>query len=162
MDHLSQPPSESTSLALIPHPTVSRLAKSPAVANSRYGSEWNEDTQSEVSVLQYWRIVCHHKGPILLTAIGGLVLGFLACIPMTPVYRAKTSLEVLSFNDDFMNVKETNPVSANGNSTDASAEENQAKLLQSNSVLELVCAKLGYRKTFADSEPDLAATGWRH
>ena len=78
---------------------------------------------------------------------------------MTPVYRAKTSLEVLSFNDDFMNVKETNPVSANGNSTDASAEENQAKLLQSNSVLELVCAKLGYRKTFADSEPDLAATG---
>lgn len=161
MDYLNQPHTE-PSIALIPHPMVSESAQTPSFLGSRNGAEWNDDPPSEVSVLQYWRIVCHHKRIVLLTAVAGLILGFLAGIPVKPVYRARTSLEVLSFNDDFMNVKETNPVSANGNSTDDSAEENQAKLLQSNSLLELVSAQLGYRKRSADTQPDIAPTGWRH
>ena len=80
---------------------------------------------------------------------------------MKPVYKARTSLEVLSFNDDFMNVKETNPVSSNGNSSETSAEENQAKLLQSESLIHLVCSKLGYRRTNPDTQAEIAPSGWR-
>ena len=160
MDHLIPPHSEPQSLAIIPHPVLSKAAKQP-YPGSRYGAEWNDDVQSEVSVLQYWRIVCRQKKTVFGAALVGLVLGFLVGIPMKPVYKARTSLEVLSFNDDFMNVKETNPVSANGNSSETSAEENQAKLLQSESLIHLVCSRLGYRRTNPDIQPDVAPSGWR-
>lgn len=148
-------------MALTPHPTLSRAAKLPTVSN-RYGSEWNDEGQADVSVLQYWRIICRKKNVILGTAAAGLVLGFLAGIPMTPVYRAKVSLEVQNFNEDFMNAKETNPVSTGGNSSETSSEENQARLLQSQALLDRVSAKLGYRKISADLLPDIASSGWRH
>ena len=161
MDPLSPPPSEAKSLALAPYPLSSAL-QLPYAGGARYGAEWNDEAQSEVSVLQYWRIACRKKGTILWSAIAGLALGFLVGIPLKPVYRARTSLEVLSFNDDFMNVKETSPVSTNGNSSETSAEENQAKLLQSNSLIQQVSAKLGGRKNTADAQPDVAPSGWRH
>ena len=161
MDHLSSPPSENAALALIPHPVLSKSAQQSYPANSRYGSEWSEDAQTDVSVLQYWRIACRHKKTIFGAAVVGLLLGFLAGIPMKPVYKARTSLEVLSFNDDFMNTKATNPVSS-GNSSETSAEENQAKLLQSSSLIQVVTGKLGYRKAAGDSQADIAPNGWRH
>jgi len=164
MEYFSQQqplPPESKSLALKPHPVLSAAVASP-YPSARYGAEWNDEPQTEVSVLQYWRIIRRHKKTIYFAALGGLILGFLAGIPVKPTYRARTSLEVLSFNDDFMNTKETNPVSANGNSVETSAEENQAKLLQSRALLDSVCRKLGYNKVAADNQPDIAPTGWRH
>jgi capsular exopolysaccharide synthesis family protein len=151
---------DSKSSALTPY-ALSSAVNLP-YTNTRYGSEWGDDGQGEVSVLQYWRIVRRYKRTILGAAIGGLVLGFLVGIPMKPVYRARTSLEVLSFNDAFMNAKETNPVSITDNSNETSAEENQAKLLQSNSLVQQVSAKLGYRKNAFDSQADVASTGWRN
>jgi capsular exopolysaccharide synthesis family protein len=155
-----QQPLDPKALAVTPYPTVASAAN-PPYPGARYGSEWNDESQSEVSVLQYWRILCRQRKTILVAAIAGLILGFLAGVPMKPVYRARTSLEVLSFNDDFMNVKETNPVS-NGNSADTSAEENQSKLLQSDALRERVSRTFGFRKGAADAEADVAPTGWRH
>jgi len=159
MEQFSSNSQESKSLALKPYPTLATGANLP-YAQPRYASEWNEESQSAVSILQYWRIVCRHKRTILLAAAAGLVLGFLAGIPVKPIYRARTSLEVLSFNDEFMNAKETNPVSS-GNSADTSAEENQAKLLQSRSLLDVVARKLGSHRDAGDAQQDIPATGWR-
>lgn len=154
MEHFNAPLPEPNQLAITPY-------RAP-YANARYASEWNEDAQNEVSVFTYGRIVRRHRKTILLASVAGLVLGFLAGIPMTPVYRGQTTLEVLSFNEDFMNAKETSPVSSNGNSNDVSAEENQAKLLQSQSLIDQVCARLGYIKKSQDHQPDIASSGWRH
>ena len=93
-------------------------------------------------------------------ALGGLILGLLAGIPMKAVYRARTSLEVLTFNDDFMNSRQTNPVSPSGNSSEASAEENQAKLLQSNNLLQRVSRKLGGPAETTTPQAE-AESGWR-
>jgi len=155
-----QQPLDPKALAVTPYPTLASAANLP-YPTARYGSEWNDESQSEVSVLQYWRILCRQRKTILVAAIAGLILGFLAGVPMKPVYRARTSLEELSFNDDFMNVKETNPVS-NGNSADTSAEENQSKLLQSYSLREHVSRTFGFRKSAADAQADVAPAGWRH
>ncbi len=141
-------------MTLHPHPAP--------YTGARYGAEWNDESQTEVSVVQYWRVVRRHKGTISFAALAGLLLGFLAGIPMKPVYRARTSLEVLSFNENFLNAKETNPVSSNGNTSETSAEENQAKLLQSRALLDTVSSELGYNKAAADAQPDVAPTGWRH
>lgn len=161
MEHFDpQPTPESKALAITSYPPLAPAGHSP-YPNARYGSEWTDESQSEVSVLQYWRILCRQRNTILIAGALGLVLGFLSGVPMKPVYRARTSLEVLSFNDDFMNTKETNPVSS-GNSADTSAEENQAKLLQSQVLREHVSRKLGYGKTATDADADVAPTGWRH
>ncbi len=159
MEQFTLNPRETKSLALKPNPTLAVGANLP-YGQSRYGSEWNEESQSGASILQYWRIICRHKRTILLAAAAGLVLGFLVGIPIKPTYRARTSLEVLSFNDEFMNAKETNPVSS-GNSADTSAEENQAKLLQSRSLLDAVARKLGSHGIANASTLDIAPTGWR-
>jgi capsular exopolysaccharide synthesis family protein len=157
MDQLSQPTPASGSLSVIP--AVSRWAQQANSPGSRYGAEWNDDCRTEASVLQYWRIVRRHRKTVFGAATAGFVLGILGGIPIKPVYRARTTLEVLSFNDDFMNAKQTNPVSSNGNSVDASAEENQAKLLESNSLLQSVSSKLG-GSPLSVSHPDVAS-GWR-
>jgi hypothetical protein len=121
MGTFGQPPPDFRAIALPPQAAVASTALVP-YNNNRYGAEWNDESRSEVSVLQYWRILCRHKKAIFTAAFVGLVLGFLAGIPMKPTYQAHTSLEVLSFNEDFMNTKETNPVS-NGTTADTSGRQ---------------------------------------
>src|ERR1700730_6620643 len=55
-------------------------------------------------LLGYWRILTRHKIAILAASFGGLLLGFLIGIPLKPVFRASTTLEVLNVNEDFMNM----------------------------------------------------------
>jgi polysaccharide biosynthesis transport protein len=101
-----------------------------------------EDSESDGGLVEYWRIFRRHKWTILLSTIGALILGFLAGIPMKPMYRAHASVEVLNINQDFMNMKQTSPVNSDSSFDDTSEEQTQAKLMQSESVLKRVFAQL--------------------
>src|ERR1700734_474319 len=81
--------------------------RAPQTSGSRYGFEMEDDAASGGGLLECWRILRRHKLAILLSGFVGLVLGVGVGVPMKPVFRARTSLEVLNLNEDFMNMKQS-------------------------------------------------------
>ncbi len=129
-------------------------------AGSRYGYEFEDVPESEGGLFEYARILRRHKKAILLSGIAGLFLGVGIGIPMKPVFRARASLEVLNVNEDFMNMKQSNPTTTTDNSYDTSEEQTQAKLIEGKALQERVLAKLDPGRATA-KKPKLATSGWR-
>src|SRR5580698_9855111 len=102
--------------------------------SSRCGLDMEDDTDSGGGLLEYWRILRRHTTAILLSSLAGLALGVGVGIPMKPVFRARTSLEVLNLNEDFMNMKQASPTTTNDPSYDTSEEQAQAKLLEGDAL----------------------------
>ena len=109
-------------------------------------------------LLEYWRILRRRKGTLILVAGLGAVIGFLVTIPQTPIYQARTSLEIVSLNQNFLNMKESNPLS-DSSSADATDIQTQIKILQSDSLLDRVVDKL-HLTGLPAAEPSRVAT-WR-
>jgi polysaccharide biosynthesis transport protein len=126
-------------------------------AGRPYLIETAERQESPAGWLDYWRVVVRHKTIVLSATVGGLLLGVLVNVAISPVYRASTTLEVLNVNQDFMNMRPTQSAMP-GDSENVSEEETQATLLQSDTLLSRVCAKL-------DSNPTppghVSTSGWR-
>jgi succinoglycan biosynthesis transport protein ExoP len=93
-------------------------------------------------LLEYWRILRRHKSTLLLLATLGAVIGFLVTVPQTPIYQVRTSLEIVSLNQNFLNMKESNPLAESGSSADSADIQTQIKILQSSSLLERAIDKL--------------------
>lgn len=153
----SLPPARSTDL--VPRPAVVNAAPYYPAAPS-YFSE-NPDSEAEGGLLDYWRMIMRHKTAVILTSLAGLIIGIAVGIPMTPVYRARTSLEVLSLNEDFMNLKQTNQISHNDSDYDVSEAETQTKLLQSDALLKRVIGKLDPSAPRSATTVKMATSGWR-
>src|SRR5581483_4062355 len=92
--------------------------------------------------MSYWRMIRRRKGTLLIFAVVGALVGYLITIPQTPIYRARTSLEIVSLNQNFMNLKEGNPVADSGAAADSTDIQTQIKILQSASLLKRVEKKL--------------------
>jgi succinoglycan biosynthesis transport protein ExoP len=101
----------------------------------------NAEDQSR-GLLEYWRILRRRKGTLIVMASLGAVIGFLVTLPQTPIYQVNTSLEIVSLNQNFMNMKESNPLADSGSSADSTDIQTQIKLLQSDSLSERVIDKL--------------------
>jgi capsular exopolysaccharide synthesis family protein len=143
-------------------PAGIEVARAPYVAGQRYYSpEIEDDADSDSGLLQYWRILGRHKKAIVLCAFLGVALGVAIGIPMDPVFRARTSLEVLNINEDFMNMKQSNPVTTSDNSYETSEEETQAKLLEGEVLQNRVMAKLDPDRPASLVKPRMATGGWR-
>ena len=93
-------------------------------------------------LLEYWHILRRRKGTLILLASVGAVIGFLVTLPQTPIYQVRTSLEIVSLNQNFLNMKESNPLAESGSSADTTDIQTQIKILQSDSLLERVTDKL--------------------
>ncbi|MBI3668687.1 MAG: polysaccharide biosynthesis tyrosine autokinase [Acidobacteria bacterium] len=107
------------------------------------------------SFLDYWHILIRHKKTLLRFALAGLVAAILISLVQTPVYRARTSLEIQDFNENFLDLKNVDPTNSTGNYTAAQSYFlTQIKILQSESLLERVIDDLN----LPISRP---ATGWR-
>jgi succinoglycan biosynthesis transport protein ExoP len=135
--------------------------RAPYISGPRHDFEPEDGDASSSSLLEYWRILRRHKTAILLSAVGCMILGVAIGIPMKPVYRVRTSLEVLNLNEDFMNMKESNPTTTNDNSYETSEEETQAKLLQGDALQNRVMARLDPDHASNTFKPRLATSGWR-
>ncbi|HEV2713903.1 MAG TPA: Wzz/FepE/Etk N-terminal domain-containing protein, partial [Terriglobales bacterium] len=64
------------------------------------------------ALLEYWQTLRAHKAVVVLISLVGMVTGVLLTLPQTPVYRARTVLELQDLNDNFLNIKQISPVSA--------------------------------------------------
>src|SRR6267378_3583651 len=52
------------------------------------------------SLRDYWYILLHHKMTLLCFALGGLLAAIVISLLQTPIYRARTSLEIQDFNEN--------------------------------------------------------------
>jgi polysaccharide biosynthesis transport protein len=104
-------------------------------------SDSGPDTESG-SLLEYWGILRRRKGTVTLIAVFGTLIGFVVTIPQTPIFQVRTSLEIVGLNENFLNVKESNPLNEGGTSSDEVDIQTQVKILQSESLIDRVMEKL--------------------
>src|ERR1700684_276987 len=93
-------------------------------------------------LLEYWRILRRRKGTLLLIALLGAIVGFLVTLPQTPIYQVRTSLEIVGLNQNFLNIKESNPLNEGQSTVDATDIQTQIKILQSDSLIDRVLVKM--------------------
>src|SRR6201999_2836214 len=111
------------------------------------------DAQGYDSLLGYWHILVRNKVTLLCFALAGLAVAILFSLVQTPIYRARTSMEIQDFNSDFMDSKSIDPTQSNQNANNDSYFQTQIKILQSDSLLERVTNKL-------NTEEERPESGW--
>jgi len=130
-------------------PTVYRMEEPAPVVMDAGGAS----SQGYDSLLSYWHMLVGHKTTLLCFALAGLASAIIFSLLQTPVYRARTSIEVQDFNPEFMDGKNVDPTrpasSANGDSYFLT----QLKILQSDSLIERVADKM-------DLQAERPASGW--
>ena len=114
-------------------------------------------------LIEYWRILRQRKGTILLIGAIGLILAVLITLPMTPVYSARTSLEIQEVNRNFMNMSAVNPVSSDSEGYMLMTDiQTQLRILQSNTLINRAVKKFE-TVPVAESKPEAAGrvAAWR-
>jgi polysaccharide biosynthesis transport protein len=105
------------------------------------------DETPSFSLVDYWEGIRRYKLVILAFvvagALGALILSFL----QTPMYRAHTSLEVEDLNENFQNLKDSDPTAQIPSAE--SYFQTQVKILQSREMIELVIDKLNLMQRMA-------------
>src|ERR1017187_6837123 len=105
-----------------PHepPKNTALARRLETVSAGYPGAFERQDESDSVIMEYLRILRRHRLVVTVFALVGLALGIAITVVQTPVYRATTSLEVLNLNEDFMNLKQSSPVSNTDYSDDLS------------------------------------------
>ena len=112
-------------------------------------------------LLEYFDIVRRHKVALILIALLGLLTSLLLTLPQKPVYQAHASLEIRDLNENFLNMRDLNPTTDDpGPSATQSDLQTQVKILQSDSVLDKVIAKLGIEKRMSQQRDGGGLFAW--
>ena len=106
-----------------------------------YATASDSSEPESPGLLEYWRILGRHKGALIFIASLGAIVGFLVTLPQIPIYQVRTSLEIMAINQNFLNSKESNPLNE-GESVDVTDVQTQIKILQSDSLIDRVWAKM--------------------
>jgi succinoglycan biosynthesis transport protein ExoP len=120
------------------------------------------DDPGSGGLLEYWRILRRRKGTLILIAFIGLVAGVLLTLPQTPVYQARTALEIQGLNENFLNIKQVTQVSEGNSDAAISDIQTQIKLLQSESLVKRVLVKLKSRTPAASTNASEPRTTDQH
>jgi polysaccharide biosynthesis transport protein len=108
------------------------------------------------------QILQRRKGTLLLSAFGGLFAGILFTLLQTPVYRARTLIEIQNLNEDFLNMRSVSPTSQDAGSAPPQADlQTQIGILQSESILEQVIADLHMEQRLPAQQKESRLAAWR-
>jgi capsular exopolysaccharide synthesis family protein len=108
------------------------------------------------------QILRRRKRTLILSAFAGLLAGVLLTLPQTPVYRARTVIEIQNLNEDFLNMRAVSPTAQDGNSAPPQADlQTQIGILQSESILEQVIADLHLDKRLPAQQEKSRLAAWR-
>ena len=122
-------------------PEETNLIRQSPIPARTYPIEEPMDT-NQGGLLDYWRILKRRKGTVILVSFLGLLIGTLVTLPQTPIYQARTSIEIQDVNQNFLNSKETSPVYDFGAETALMDIQTQIKILQSDTLIGRTLAKL--------------------
>src|SRR2546427_5941973 len=105
-------------------------------------------------------VLMRRKGLVILIGLAGALIGFSVTLLQAPVYQARTSIEIVGVNDNFLNTKQVKPVTESGSTSETADLQTQIKILLSDSLLARV-----FNKLMKEIVPEPAATGlvsaWR-
>lgn len=110
-------------------------------------------TSPTVNLNDVVRPILRRKWLILSAALVGIAGGILLTAVMTPVYRARTSLQLEGFNDNYF-LRDLAPVAPQiQNASAQNYLENEVKILQSETLARRVAARLKKEPRPAHAEP---------
>ena len=107
---------------------------------SAYPQEFVEDSDAG-SLVEYWRTLRRRRGLLILITCIGCLAALLITLPQPPVYQARTTLEILELNENFMNMKDVTQVAQPGMNSNTDIPT-QIQILQSESLLDGTSAAL--------------------
>ena len=111
-------------------------------------SAWTDAAPAPESILDYWNILLAHWKTLLLAALAGVVAAVVIGLAQTPQYRARTSLEIQSLNDNFLDLNRVVPtVPGMDLPTGPSYLQTQVVMLQSDTLLERVIDRLNLQES---------------
>jgi capsular exopolysaccharide synthesis family protein len=111
-------------------------------------------------LLEYWQMPRRHKGAVILVTCLGVLVGYITTLSSPRVFQAKTTLEVQGVNQEFLNMKNVNPVADSDGYLDADIQT-QVKLIQSRALIASVRQKLESGPKPADLQPPDRLGTWR-
>lgn len=94
------------------------------------------------NLIESWRLIKRHPGTLILCACIGLICAILYTVPQTPLFQARTALEIQNMNGDFLNAKQVSPVSDDSAMNVLTDVQTQIKILQSQHLMRRVIARL--------------------
>uniref|UniRef100_Q01XL7 non-specific protein-tyrosine kinase n=1 Tax=Solibacter usitatus (strain Ellin6076) TaxID=234267 RepID=Q01XL7_SOLUE len=108
----------------------------------------------EPTKISYWKIAWGHKFILLLCIFAGALGGTAYVILKTPEYAAASTVELIGFNQSFMNMSQVDP-QAGTDMTTASASniQTQTRILTSRSMLARVAERMSLEMTPIASTP---------
>ncbi|MCX6633978.1 MAG: Wzz/FepE/Etk N-terminal domain-containing protein, partial [Acidobacteria bacterium] len=112
-------------------------------------------------LVEYWRILRRRKGTLILIAFLGGLAGLLYTLPQTPIYQARTSLEIQTLNQDFLNIRQVSQVSEPNTWDTLTDIQTQIRILQSDTLVERVIAKLNLSKPSDLKQATDRVSAWR-
>jgi succinoglycan biosynthesis transport protein ExoP len=115
------------------------------------------ENEEQGSIVEYWRTLRRRRGTLILIASLGLLLGILITLPQAPVYEAKTTLEVLELNENFMNTKDVSQLEQGSHLNLMTDIQTQIKLLDSESLKDRTLAALGYKRPATNGDANASA-----
>ena len=104
-------------------------------------------------LLEYWRILQRRRNTVILIALAGMIAGFIYTVPQTPIYQARTVIEIQSLNTDFLNMRDVEPNTDESDYDPTIEVQTQVHILQSNSLLDRVTQKLDAEAKNLDPPP---------
>lgn len=119
--------------------SVARIGDGP---RSKYARSFEPEPREGVDLFEYWRMLRRRRGTVILSVGIGLLVAVLITLPQTPVYQAKTSLELLNLNEDFMNMKDVEQVADEQGYSLLTDIETQIRILQSDLLLNKVIGEM--------------------
>ena len=122
------------------------------------GNAIGGDENDGIGLLEYWRLLRRRQGTLILSVCLGLLAAVLVTLPQTPVYQAKTSIELLNLNENFMNMKDVEQVGSEVGDSLLTDIQTQIKILQSNMLLDRVLGEM--KVTSPNPLPDSRMTAW--
>src|SRR5438094_10048889 len=64
---------------------------------------------TQAGIFDYWRVFVSRKGTLLIAAVLGATVGLVISVPRTPIYQARTTIEIQGLNDNLLNTRDVNP-----------------------------------------------------
>ncbi len=146
----------------LPSPLKSPISVAPVLSYTvRPGQHSYARPGQTGELLEWWNLLRRRKWVLVLAAITGVLLAALITIPRTPVYEARTSLEVQDINQEFMNMKQVSPV-ADSNAINALSDlQTQIKILQSESLADRTLAQTKVALPACVEDPIAKSSFWR-
>src|SRR5438067_9659730 len=139
-------------------PSHGSLPKVNKTGRSPQSSAYSGPMVSPAGIFDYWRVFLNRKGTVLIAAVLGTAVGLLISVPRTPIYEARTTLEIQGLNDNLLNTREVNPSAPSVIITAFEEIQTQIKILKSHTLIAQVMKKFGLTHS---PEPLTRLTRWR-